>query len=75
MKFAEHLEKAGMTGEQATVITEAQKDVFAEALDSQIATKSDIRKNGKHEIHPLADEIPRKSHSGIACLYLNPFER
>ena len=35
-----------MTGEQATVITEAQKDVFAEALDSQIATKSDIRKNG-----------------------------
>lgn len=42
LKFAERLEKAGLTREQASAIAEAQKDVFAEALDSQIATKSDI---------------------------------
>jgi len=42
LRFAERLEKAGLTREQATAIAEAQKDVFAEALDSQLATKSDI---------------------------------
>ncbi|HMW64775.1 MAG TPA: DUF1640 domain-containing protein [Accumulibacter sp.] len=42
LKFAERLEKAGMTREQAAAIAEAQKDAFAEALDSTLATKSDI---------------------------------
>lgn len=42
LRFAERLEKAGLTREQATAIAEAQKDVFAEALDSQLATKGDI---------------------------------
>ncbi|MDP2783295.1 MAG: hypothetical protein Q8O38_01685 [Sulfurimicrobium sp.] len=42
LKFAERLEKAGLTREQAAAIAEAQKDAFAEALDSMLATKSDI---------------------------------
>jgi len=42
LKFAERLEKAGLTREQAAAIAEAQKDAFSEALDSTLATKSDI---------------------------------
>lgn len=42
LKFAERLEKAGLTREQATAIAEAQKDVFAEALETALATKADI---------------------------------
>ncbi|QDX81328.1 hypothetical protein B9N43_08785 [Denitratisoma sp. DHT3] len=42
LKFAERLEKAGLTREQAGAIAEAQKDALAEALDTTLATKSDI---------------------------------
>jgi hypothetical protein len=42
LKFAERLEKAGVPREQAVAIVEAQKDAFAEALDSTLATKRDI---------------------------------
>ncbi|MFZ2124790.1 DUF1640 domain-containing protein [Rhodoferax sp.] len=42
LKFAERLEKAGLTREQAAAFADAQKDVFAEALDTQVATKADI---------------------------------
>lgn len=42
LKFAERLEKAGLTREQAAAIAEAQKDSLAEALDSTLATKADI---------------------------------
>lgn len=42
LKFAERLEKAGLTREQAAAIAEAQKDAFSEALDSTLATKRDI---------------------------------
>lgn len=42
LKFAERLEKAGLTREQAAAIAEAQKDAFSEALDSTLATKADI---------------------------------
>ena len=42
LKFAERLEKAGLTREQASAFAEAQKDVFAEALEAQLATKSDV---------------------------------
>jgi hypothetical protein len=35
------LEKAGLPREQ-TAITEARKDAFAEAMDSQLATKADL---------------------------------
>ncbi|MFI3155974.1 MAG: hypothetical protein QX199_07435 [Methylococcaceae bacterium] len=42
LKFAEKLEKAGLPREQAAAIAEAQKDAFAEAMDSQLATKADL---------------------------------
>lgn len=42
LKFAERLEKAGLTREQATAIAEAQKQALAEAMDSQLATKADL---------------------------------
>lgn len=41
-KFVERLEKAGLSREQAAAIVEAQKDAFAEALDTALATKADI---------------------------------
>ena len=37
LKHAERLEKAGLTREQAGAMAEAQKEVFAEALESQLA--------------------------------------
>jgi hypothetical protein len=42
LKFVEELEKAGVPREQAIAIAEAQKDAFAEAMDTQLATKSDL---------------------------------
>ena len=42
LKFVERLEKAGMSRDQAAAIAEAQKEAFAEAMDSQLATKSDL---------------------------------
>ncbi len=42
LKFVEKLEKAGVPREQAIAIAEAQKDAFAEAMDTQLATKSDL---------------------------------
>jgi hypothetical protein len=42
LKFADRLEKAGLTREQAAAFAEAQKDVFSEALDTTLATKSDV---------------------------------
>lgn len=41
-KFVDRLEKAGFSREQAAAIVEAQKDAFAEALDTALATKADI---------------------------------
>ena len=41
-KFVERLEKAGMPREQAAAIAEAQKESLSEALDTTLATKSDI---------------------------------
>ncbi len=43
LKFVERLEKAGATRELATAMAEAQREAFAEALDTALATKSDIR--------------------------------
>ena len=43
LKFVERLEKAGMPREQASALAEVQKEVFSEALDSTLATKTDIR--------------------------------
>ena len=41
-KFVDRLEKVGLSREQAAAIVEAQKDAFAEALDTALATKADI---------------------------------
>jgi len=42
LKFANRLKSAGMSDELAQAFAEAQKDVFAEALDTTLATKLDI---------------------------------
>lgn len=42
LKFVERLEKAGMPREQAAAFADAQKEAFAEALDTTLATKTDI---------------------------------
>ncbi|MDI6750588.1 MAG: hypothetical protein QMD73_10465 [Rhodocyclaceae bacterium] len=42
LKFAERLEKAGLSRELAAAIAEAQKDALSEALETTLATKSDL---------------------------------
>ena len=42
LKFVERLEKAGVPREQAAAMADAQKEVFAEALDTTLVTKADI---------------------------------
>ncbi len=42
LKFAERLEKSGLTREQAAAIAEAQKDSLNEALGSALATSADV---------------------------------
>jgi hypothetical protein len=41
-KFVDRLERAGLSREQAATTVEAQKDVFSEALDSTLDSKTDI---------------------------------
>ena len=41
LKFVEKLEKAGVPRDQAAAIAEAQKDAFAEAMDTQLVSKCD----------------------------------
>jgi hypothetical protein len=43
LKYVERLEKAGAIRELATALAEAQREAFAEALDTALATKADIR--------------------------------
>lgn len=42
LKFVERLEKAGVSREQAVAFADAQKEAFSEALDTTLATKTDI---------------------------------
>ncbi len=56
LKFVERLEKAGVPREQATAMAEAQKEVFAEALDATLATKADVQAV-KSDITLLRTEI------------------
>ena len=42
LKFVERLKKAGMEEKTAIALAEAQSEVFAEALDSHLATKQDL---------------------------------
>ena len=48
LKFAERLEKAGASRELAAAIVEAQKESLAEALDTTLATKTDIGQLDRH---------------------------
>jgi len=41
-KFVDRLEKAGLSRDQAAAIVEAQMAAFSEALDTTLATKSDV---------------------------------
>ena len=42
MKFANRLKSVGMSDRQAQAFAEAQKGVFAEALDTTLVTKLDV---------------------------------
>ena len=42
LEYAELLRKNGFSDQQAKVLAELQKKTFAEALETQLATKSDI---------------------------------
>lgn len=42
LKFAERLEKAGLSREQACAFSEAQKEALGEVLDSSLPTRADI---------------------------------
>jgi hypothetical protein len=43
LEYAELLRKNGFSDQQAKVLAELQKKTFAEALETQLATKSDIQ--------------------------------
>jgi hypothetical protein len=62
LKFVERLEKAGMPREQASALAEAQKEVFSEALDSTLATRTDISKldsSDKADIRDVRDDVAK----------------
>jgi len=44
LKFAQRLEAAGLWREQAIAFAEAQKEAFAEAIETQLATKGDVQR-------------------------------
>ena len=44
LKFAQRLESAGLGREQAVAFAEAQKEAFAEAVETQLATKGDMQR-------------------------------
>ena len=59
-KFVDKLEKAGVSSEQAKAELEALSAALSEALDSQLATKSDITKLEKElkcDINRLEKEL------------------
>lgn len=41
LRYAKNLAKNGFSEEQAEALAELQKDIFNEALESQLATKAD----------------------------------
>ena len=62
LKFVERLEKAGATRELATALAEAQREVFAEALDSTLATRTDITKlesSIKADMHDVRNDLSK----------------
>lgn len=55
-KFIKRLESAGVPAAQAEAMAEAQREVFAEALEAQIATKADVVEL-RHELRETRTEI------------------
>ena len=47
LKFAQRLENAGLEPKQAGAFAEAQKEVFAEAIETQLTTKGDEQRVDK----------------------------
>ena len=45
LTFVERLEKTGVSREQAAAFADEQKEAFSEALDTTLATKTDIELN------------------------------
>jgi len=43
LKFVERLKAAGVSEGQAKAMAEAQRETFAEAMDSALATKDDVK--------------------------------
>ncbi len=43
LKFAQRLEQAGIDPKQAAAFSEAQREAFSDAIETQLATKSDIQ--------------------------------
>jgi hypothetical protein len=43
LKYAKTLQAAGVTDTQAEAMAQAQRDSLAEALESQLATKADVK--------------------------------
>ena len=58
LKFAERLKSGGMPPAQAIAEAEALRDVLSEALDTTVATKTDIG-DVKSEIRSVRTEISR----------------
>ena len=55
-KYVERLEKAGFAREQASVFVEAQRDAMSQAMDTSLASKSDIQEL-KSDINSLRQEL------------------
>jgi Protein of unknown function (DUF1640) len=55
-KYVERLEKAGFAREQASVFVEAQRDAMSQAMDTSLASKSDIQ-DLKSDMHLLRSEL------------------
>ncbi len=43
LKFAQRLEQAGIDPKHAAAFSEAQREAFSDAMQTQLATKSDIQ--------------------------------
>lgn len=74
LKFVEKLEKAGMPRDQAAAIAEAQKDAFAEAMDTQLASRNNLMemKNRliKWSVGLALGQVAVSRHSGKVALKL-----
>lgn len=59
LKYVERLKSAGVSEVQAKAMSEAQKEVFTESIDTTLATKSDILEL-KQEITSVRTELKQE---------------